>query len=493
MILINPHGQKLKGFYRYLPISPHIGIGFLAAYLRKQGKAVKILDENVNSITEDLIDSYMQDLTVPYIFGISCVTAAVNRGYRLAKILKARYPDAKIIFGGMHPTVLPEEALNTGYVDIVVRGEGEEILSNLYDAIKTGRDYSSIKGISFKNNGRIAHNPNAPVISNLSSLPPFPYDLFRKISDKYTLGFVVSSRGCPYDCIFCSQRLISGRLYRYASSSRVIEEIDLLVNKYNQKSIVFVDDNFLVDKKRTKELCNLIIERKLHEKSSFHCQARGDSVDADILQHLKSANFKYIDFGLETASERLMKLINKCETVQDNINAVRLAKQFGFRVNATFIFGLPTETKADRLSAYKLAKKLDIDFARFNNATPYPGTRLFEIARQESALNTGKNWENLNACGSLVGGYFNKSRLAFVPKGTDEKELKRDVFKANLFFYLRPKSIIRIFKEKMIPAGWFVLPPRWYIKPKEWYNIIRFMAELLLPKKEEYSSDLELK
>lgn len=482
MILINPLSQRLGDFYRYLPVSPHIGIGTLAGYLLSKGKKVKILDDDINPITDGVLGNSVKSLSKPYIFGISCVTAGIGRGYGIAKFIKTKYPDSKVILGGIHPTVLPDEALQTGNVDIVVRGEGEETLDLLYDAIKNKQDYSKIPGISFMEDGHVVHNPAARVFADLDLLPPFPYYLFEGHLDRYNFGFILTARGCPYDCIFCSQRLISGRRYRYTSCQKVIDMLDLLINKYNQRSIVFLDDNFLVNKERIRELCNLIIRRGFHKKSIFHCQARGDSIDTDSLRHLGKANFKYIGFGIETASERLMKLINKQETVQDNINAVKLAKKFGFKVTATFIFGLPTETKEERWSAYKLAKTLDIDFARFNNATPYPGTKLFEIAKEEIVLNVGKNWGNLNACGSLSGGYFDKTRLAYVPKGTNEEELKRDVFKANLCFYLRPKSILRIIREGMIPSGWFLLPKRWYIKPNEWYYLFRLFKRLVFPK-----------
>lgn len=484
MILINPQGQKLGDFYRYLPVSPPIGIGILAAYLLSQNKDVKILDENVISITEKLLEDFVKDISKPYIFGISCVTAAIKRGYELAAMIKMKYPDAKVIMGGIHPTVLPQEALQTGSVDIVVKGEGEQTLSLLYELIKRKQDYTDIPGISFKRGNEFIHNPDAHLLPDLNLLPAFPYHLFETVQQRYNLGFILSSRGCPYSCIFCSQRFISGRNCRYVSLERVIEEISLLINRYNQKSIVFVDDNFTTHRERVKKLCLLMHEKGFYEKAKFHCQTRGDSVDEEILGHLKMAGFKYIDFGLETASERLMILLNKGERVEDNIKAVRLAKKFGFRTSGTFILGLPTETELERRQAYNLAKALDLDYVRFNNATPYPGTKLFEMAKNDGRLNIDQNWTNLNACGSLVGGYFSKTKLPYVPNTTTEIKLKKYIFKINILFYLRPKSILRILKEGMIPPGWLVLPKNWYLKPGEWFYIIRLLFRLVIPKRQ---------
>lgn len=479
MILINPKVQKLGRIGPFVPMYPPIGIGSLAAYFISQGKQVKILDENIIPVNYDLLDNCVKDASLPYIFGISCLTAGIGRAYQLAKMLKSRYPDSKIIFGGIHPTVLPEEVLKSGYVDIVVRREGEEILDSLYTLIKNRKDYLTVNGISFLNNRTIVHNPDAP-LPLLDSLPQFPYHLFENHSDRYNFGFIASSRGCPYNCIFCSQRAISGRMYRYFSPEKVMELLNILINKYKQKFITFIDDDFVANKERTKKLCTLIYENKFNQKAKFDCQTRGDSLTPEILEYLKMAGFRTINIGIETASERLMKLLNKRETVQDNIYAVKLAKKFGFQVSATFILGLPTETKEERWQAYKLAKELDLNYVRFNNATPYPGTELYEIAKRENRLNPGENWENLNACGTLVEDPFNESPLAYVPTTTSEKELKKDILKANLFFSLRPKRVIRLLVERAGPVGWFLLPKNWYINPKELYHLFLFGMNIFL-------------
>jgi radical SAM superfamily enzyme YgiQ (UPF0313 family) len=476
MILINPgydRVKKLGGFSRYVPISIPIGIGYLAGYLIKHNKKVKILDEEVDRITEKIIDEYVKELDQPYIFGISCLTAGIARGYELARIIKERYPDSKVIFGNIHPTVLPEEVLSNRNVDIVVRGEGEEILNLLYERIKNNEDYSDIKGISFSKNGLIIHNEDAP-LPDLEKIPKFPYHLFTRNSDKYELGFIASSRGCPYNCIFCSQRSISRQKYRFFHADLVIQEIEELILKYRCSYITFVDDSFLMNKKRVIELCDMIQSRGFHKRAIFDCQARADTVDEQILKSLKDAGFRTIHFGIETASERLMKLIDKRETVQEIIEAIKLAKKMGFQVSGTFILGLPTETKQERRSAYRLAKELSLDYVRFNNATPYPGTRLYEIAKKEKRLNPGNNWENLNACGTFVESPFKKNPLAYVPLTTSEKELRYDILKYNLFYSFRIKSVYKIFREKIGPAGWLILPERWYFMFEEWIYLMRF-------------------
>jgi anaerobic magnesium-protoporphyrin IX monomethyl ester cyclase len=483
MILINPQFDRIKKlgiFSRYVPISLPIGIGILAGYLIKNGKKAKIIDDQITPITEEVLAEYVKGLDGPYIFGLSCFTAGIFRGYELARMIKKYYPDSYVVMGGIHPTVLPEEVLACEAVDIVVRREGDETIIALYDILKQRADYQHILGISYKDtNGNIVHNADAPVLKDLNILPPFPYHLFEKHIDRYNLGFILSARGCPYDCFFCSQLRISGRQYRFTDPSRVIDELDLLINKYGQKNISFFDDNFVVNRDRTRELCNLMYERGFHKKAEFECQTRGDAIDEEILGYLKKAGFTTIAFGLETGSERLMKIINKGETVAQNVAAVKLAKKHGFKVMASFILGLPTETKEERKMAYQLAKDLDLDYAKFNNATPYPGTALYDIAVAEGSLNAGPNYENLSACGTFVEGPFNNTPMAYCPKTANEKDLKKDILRANLYFWLQPKKIFKVLSSGGVSGGWLNLPSRWYFKPKEWWGITRLGFRVL--------------
>lgn len=480
MLLISPQRNRraqLGAFAAYVPLNVPFGIGFIAAYLLKNGKNAAVLDEEVTPINDYSLEQYIKNTNKPYIFGISCLTPNIGRGYEIANILREKYPDSKIIFGGIHPTVLPEEVLKNQAVDIVVRNEGEVTALNLYERIKKNEDYRDIAGISYRIGEKVMHNRPCDMV-DMNNIPIFPYHLYEKYKSKYNFGFLSSSRGCPFECIFCSQRSITGRTFRFLPTDKTIETLDILINKYNQNSIVFSDDNFVVNKKRVIELCNAICENKFNEKASFMCQLRGDSVAEEMLPYLKKANFTGLSFGVETASERLMKIIKKAETVQDNIDGIRLAKKYGFKVSATFIFGLPTETSLERQQAYKLAKELDIDYVRFNNATPYPGTELYEIALKEGRLNVDKDWGNLNACGTLVGGV--SKRLAYVPTTCAEKELMSDVFWYNIKFSLRPKKVLKmLFDKTSDTAGWIAFPEKWYLKKDEWGNLIRLITEVI--------------
>ncbi len=480
MIFISPSYNRLKklgGFSRYVPLSVPIGIGWLAGALMDAGKKVKILDEEVVGPCDDLLEEYVKDLEKPYIFGVSCMTASIKRGQQIAAVIKEKFPDSKVVFGGIHPTVLPEEALQNPNVDVAIRGEAEETIPVLYDRLKNNQDFSDIKGLSFRRNGQFVHNPPAP-LPDVTRLSKFPYFLFEQHSSAYELGFITSSRGCPYDCSFCSQRSISGRKYRFFPAEIVTETLDDIVNKYHRNYVTFLDDAFSTNKQRVIDLCREIQKRGLHKKALFDCQARGDAVDEEVLAVMRESGFRVINFGIETASERLMKLINKGETVEDIKKGVALAKKFGFKISGTFILGLPTETRQERAAAYRLAKEMDLDYVRFNNATPYPGTRLYQTAIEEGRLNPGKDWENLNACGTLVESPFREAPLAYVPLGASELALRCDILKYNLFYSFRPKSILKILKERVGPAGWLALPPQWYLKPAEWFYLGSFALKV---------------
>ena len=481
MLLIKPDSyrrRKLGSFSRYVPLSVPVGIGYLASYLTSHGKTVWISDEEAAGPSEKMVSEYTREAKRPYIFGLSCLTAGVARANEIAGVVKERYPDSKVIFGNMHPTVLAAEVLKDSNVDIVVRGEGEETLDALYEKIKTGSDYGSLKGISFRRDGAVIHNEDAP-LPDLAGIPRFPYHLFKQHSERYDLGSIASSRGCPYNCIFCSQRSISGRRYRFFPSEIVIQDIEKLVTEYRCPSIVFVDDSFIVNRERILRLCAMIREGGFHKNTIFDCQVRGDTVDEEVLGALKESGFRTLHFGIETASERLMKLVDKRETVRQVTDGIRMAQKFGFQISGTFILGLPTETRDERKMAYRLAGELSLDYVRFNNATPYPGTKLYEIAVEEKRLNAGDNWENLNACGTLVSSVFKNNRLAYVPASVSEKELKHDILKYNLLYSFRPQSVFRVLKDRIGPAGWLTLPRRWYLKPKEWAYLISFGFSIL--------------
>lgn len=435
MILINSSPKDaLKIFQPFLPISVPIGLASLLAVAEREGIEARFIDEQIEDDISGLASKYTSDMTEPYIFGFSVLTVAFKNALLISKQLKERYPGSVVVFGGVHPSALPEEVLSHPQVDAVIRGEGEKPLLELYRHVKAGTDYTHIQNLSYRQNGKIIHNAISPILEDLDRLPPFPYHYFT--SKRYDLGFVVSSRGCPYQCVFCSNRVTTGRKYRFKNAEAIVDELDILLNRYGKKNIVFLDDNLLVNRERIYTLLELIKARGFDKRMSFAFQARGDNVDQKLLQDLYASGFKSVFFGLETASERLMKIVKKGETAAQCVNAVTLAKTIGFHVSATFIYGLPGETHQDRMDCIALAKKLRLDMVRFNNATPYPGTELYELAKQENRLNIQGVYDNFVSVSTFIENPFKPIPFSYVPLGNSEKEIRRDILFSYFNFYL---------------------------------------------------------
>lgn len=415
-----------------------IGLGFLSVYLKSKGVQNRIIDEQLTDISDIFIKMEINRMDDPKIIGISVLTGTYKRACQIAKIIKGIDPSVFVVIGGIHPTATAEECLKDSFFDIVVRGEGEETLYETVLALKNKTCLSAVMGISYKMDNKVIHNPDRPLLMNLDDIPPFPYYLFEDEIKRYKeFGIIVTSRGCPYKCIFCSSRLISGYKYRTHSIGRVINDIDLLINKYKQTSLSFLDDNIACDKKRFSEIVDIIMAKGFHEKARFYIGVRGKDMDDDLCRKLKAANFE-VAVNFEAGTNRILKLIKKGETVEDNIAAVLKAKKHGINVTSVFIFGFPTENEQDRRKAICLSRKLPIDSARFNIAVPYPGTELYDIAKSTNRLNVKGLYENF-----AVQQYIENDDLPFILPSDEKGKVIFDVFWANLSFYLRPVFLVR--------------------------------------------------
>jgi anaerobic magnesium-protoporphyrin IX monomethyl ester cyclase len=455
MILISSSPKDaLKIFQPFLPISAPIGAASLVVVAERDGLPVRFVDEQVEADPLRLICRLADELQPPRIFGFSVLTASYRQALTVAKQLKDRYSDSVTVFGGPHPTAVPDAVLAHPQVDLVVRGEGEAVFCELYRRLKNRDSLDGLAGVSRRVGDQIVHGPPPELVLDLDSLPRFPYDYFAR--EPYDLGFIMTSRGCPYRCIFCSNRVTTGKRYRFRNCEAVLEDLSLLSGRFGQRHINFLDDNFLVDKNRVYQLIEGIRRLGLDKQTAFSFQARGDNVDRELFQELRKANFTSVFFGLETASEDLMKVLQKGETVAQCRDSVRVVKELGFVVNATFIYALPGETHADRMNCARMSQELDLDLVRFNNATPYPGTRLFEMAKEEGRLNVQGEYENFCSVSTFIENPFRKIPLSYVPPGSTEAEIRYDILVSYLAFYLNWRRLKKIFSKPDTNAGWFV-------------------------------------
>ena len=485
MLLINPDlhpDTQPEVFKPFTYASFPTAIGYLGGYLReKNGAPVELYDEQISYLTKDKLRKLLGAMDGPRIVGISVLTGTAKRSYEIIRWIKEIDPETVVVIGGIHPTAVPEEPFIRTPVDIVAKGEGEATLGEIYSTVSAGsRDFSQIKGISFRHKDEVIKNPPRELLE-VDEIPTFPYDMFEDNFHHYSdFGTIISSRGCPFACTFCSQRIISGQRMRYLSNERVINKIRLLVDKYNQKKIFFCDDVFTVNMKRTKSLCDDIIAAGLHKKARFICESRAREIcmneerGFELLYRMKEANFVSIAYGVETGSERMMETINKTETVQDNIRAIEMTHEVGISSDASLILGLPTETKADRKMSVEMAKRIPLDGARFNIACPYPGTAFYETAKAEGRLNIGEDWIN---CSNQH--YLSDNDLPYTPKGTTANELVLAVYLANMRFMLRPEVLLHmLFADSMAGGTVVSVHSSWYKNLKMWVAVLK-LAEFL--------------
>lgn len=454
MIFVNSSpGNTLKIFQPFLPVFVPVGVGYLMAVLKQNNIHTLCYDEQVEKHILNKINHDIHLFKKPYIFGFSVLSAAFNNALKLSSDLKKIYPDCIIVFGGIHPTAMPDEVLSYNHIDLVVRGEAENIISELYQCLKQHKDISHIESVSYRKNGSIVHNPRSEGVLNLDELPAFPYELFQ--NKKYDSGFVMSSRGCPYNCIFCSNKINSQRKFRYRNPDLVVNELSLLYHKYKRKYVYFIDDNLLANQQRILQLSKRIKESDIAGKMIYNFQARGDNSAPEVLKELYDAGFKGVYFGIETSSEQLMKTLNKGETVEQVVKAIQMAKKIGYHVSGNYIFGLPGETHSDRWDAIKLTKNLNLDLVKYNNATPYPGTELYKLAKDQNRLTINGVYENINSVSTFIENPFKKIPFSYVPIGNKEKEIRFDILHGYFDFYFSWKKLKGVFTRPDLNNAWF--------------------------------------
>jgi len=445
ILLISPQIDYAKMFGKASTTTPSmipLNLLYLSGYLESKNIPVKVLDGQVNDLSEESLIRHIKQFN-PNIVGISCHTPLVYPAHTIAKIVKSVSRQITVIMGGPHPTVLPEQIIADENVDTVVRGEGEITLFELVEAIKGGTNLNSILGITYRDNGNIVSTQNRPLNTDLDSLPLpsrhlIPIREYHPQADiyyRFPSTIMITSRGCPYKCIFCASRQISGHKYRVRSPEKVVEEIDVLVNQYGIRNIGIADDNFVVDRKRTERICDILIKEGYHRKVDWSCALRADGVDEPLLKKMRAAGCRCICVGIETGSQRLMNILKKHLKLERVEKGVRMMRKVGIKVRGTFLLGIPTETEEETLQTINFAKKLNLDFAKFNIITPYPGTELYEMAK-ERGLVGDDTWVRL-----IPGIGFSDAEPVFVPEGRGPKELKAKQQRAARIFYLRPWPI----------------------------------------------------
>lgn len=325
----------------------------------------------------------------PDLVGITCNSGNMDTVRRIVGRLKAR--GLPVILGGSHPTILPEQSLMYTGADMAVIGEGERTLAAVLDAIHDPRSLSEIPSLALRNNGDVTVSPRGPLIPDLDSLPIPDRSFVHR--GEYFGEVLLTGRGCPFSCSYCASRTIWGKKVRLRSTASIIEELELLAAgaetgpepRPGRWVVKVVDDTFTVSRRRTMELLEEIVERKLN-RFEFTGGVRADTLDRALVKKMREANFRRVTLGVESGSPRVLAMIRKGETNEDVKRAISLLRDAGIRSHAFFMIGLPGETPADIEMSKKLIREAQPDYVEINMVTPYPGTEIFSKLIPEDPL-----------------------------------------------------------------------------------------------------------
>ena len=418
-----------------------IGLCYLASMTRKYNYPTSIIDAEALHLNIDTIIERLKDIKPKYI-GITSSTVGIENSQKLALKIKQCFSNITIILGGNHLTALPTQTLEScPSFDIGVIGEGEETIIEILDCLENGNNLNNISGIAFRKNGKVIITKPRSFIKDLDILPFPAWDLLPDISKYYrmpsqstrrTPGISsVTSRGCPFKCIFCDRKVF-GNSVRSHSAEYVLKMIKTLKNKMHIKEIHFEDDIFTLYPKRLKEICDALIQQKI--KISWSCFSRVDSpFDIDLLKLMKKAGCWQIKYGVESGAQSVLDISQKGVTKNQVITAVKLAKKAKLKVKGFFIIGLPGETKKTLEETLNFMKNVPFDDISLPYFTPYPGTDIFDNKKlyQKYGKFHFSNWKELN---SFI--------PVFIPNNMNVKDLQYYHKKILKAFFLRPKIFI---------------------------------------------------
>lgn len=454
LLLINPpynygKGNKWRGIAGNMP---SLGLALIAAYAREKGYSVKILDCFAEKIGIEEIDEHLPKEEIRFI-GITTFTSYIKKAYKLAERIRPLHKESKIVFGGVHATFMPDEVLAFDYIDLVVRAEGEEPMLELLNGVP----YNEIKNLSYKEDGKIIHNDVRPIIKDLNSYPMPAYDMLPMEKYKAPLGSyrrkpvmnLVTSRGCPGLCTYCSGGFLGSRI-RFKTADKIFDEVKYLMENYGIKEITIIDDTFTLFKRRVKEFCELL--KKNNVDLSWSCYARIDNVDRELLETMYDAGMHHIGYGIESGSDEILKNIKKGVTVADAVRVVEMTKQVGIEVRCAYMFGNQGETEDTMKQTMRLAKQLNTDFALFNISTPFPGTELFNWGKENGYINT-YDWDD-----------YDVSKVILELPTVSNESIMRFYKKSYKEYYLRPRLIWqRIKRIKNFSDLWQNLKAVWAV------------------------------
>lgn len=383
-----------------------LGIAYIGACLEKAGYSVQILDLTVEKMPPKKIGAFLEAHN-PFIIGISAMIVEFEQVLKISSICKKFAHEAKVIVGGPI-TTRPEIILSQPSIDFVVIGEGEITTVELIEKIKNNQPLDEVKGIGYKVNGVPKINPPREHLDDLDIVPfparhllsmknyisPFENWFGKKPNgDPIRATNIITSRGCPYRCIYCDKNVF-GTKWRGRTIKNIVDEIEFLMKEYDINGIIFNDDMFDLKRNRVFDLCDEIIRRKLIVV--WGCNSRVNHADKKVYQKMYEAGCRYVAFGVEFGNQNILDFVQKDITIEQIRNAINLAKSVGLRTVGYSMIGMIGENERTISETIEFAKSLDLDSGGFSIVIPFPGTILFDLAAKEGFVDENSSWQANN-------------------------------------------------------------------------------------------------
>lgn len=429
-----PGGSKL----------PPLGLALLASIVRGKEFSTSIVDAEALNLTTPEAARKILDYNPSWI-GITAVTMSVHNAVHLAETIKTIAPQVLTILGGVHLTALPQltmEQFNS--IDLGVIGEGEETLVELLIKGPERKNLASIPGLIFRDNEKLKITAPRKLIADLDSLPFPAWDLLPVLSKHYRpaancflrlpSSSIISSRGCPGRCIFCD-RTISGKRIRTHSARYLIEQIRHLYRYYQIRDIIFHDDNFMTDRKRLLELCQLLRQENL--KLSWSCTGRIDMAEPELLKRMKEAGCWQIAYGIESGAQEILNFLKKDITLQQIRETISLTREAGIESRGYFMLGVPGETKETLRETINFLLDLPLDDFHITFFAPHPGSKITANIREYGFFDN--DWRK-------DGGW----QVTFIPSGLTREDLEKHHRLAFSKFYFRKRIILAYIKRTFL-------------------------------------------
>ncbi|MHA1267685.1 MAG: B12-binding domain-containing radical SAM protein [Candidatus Helarchaeota archaeon] len=451
---------------------PNLGILYIATFLQKESQhQVTLIDPTFHRKNwKQYILNKMRDFS-PEIVGYSCLSFNFYDALQINRVIKEENPSILSIFGGVHPTLANISTLKNKNVDMISIGEGEYTLKDLLDQLETAHSPKDVKGIWYKNNGSIVKNELRPLIENLDALPFPNWDFYEidkyMLINPYQIDFL-GSRGCPYNCTYCSnhalRKLLPGKYVRQRTPKNIIQEIIQNYKKYWNRGfryVYFWDETFILKKSFLKEFCQLFMQNRLHQSLAWCCTARADLLTEEDVQLMKAANCNLLRMGIEAGDPYIRNKVYKRDiSFADILNAVKLCKKYDLGTQLNFIFGGPHETIETMQKTFLLAQTFNPKQISLNVFQPLPGINATKMIEKNEKYHIENSWDQLH-------NFYYKSIIS--SSELTKEEINKYVHKVDRYFI--NKFFFRGIREKKLRFIKDLLKFMLYLKPKYKFHL----------------------